>query len=76
MLYKNTTTTPSNANNAELATNRPAPFVEEGPPAVPVLDPLLPVAFEPDACGGSVVRDPAGIDDIAEVAPTEAVLPP
>lgn len=49
--------------------------MEELPAAVPVPDPLLPVAADPDACGGSVVRDPAGTD-MAEVAPTEAVLPP
>jgi len=48
--------------------------VEELPAAVPVLDPLLPVAPDPDACRGSVVRDAAGTE--AEEEPTEAVLEP
>jgi hypothetical protein len=85
LLHSNITSAPSNANNPELTTNRPAPFVEELPAAVPVPDALLllPVAAGPavppvdpvtDGCEGTVVRDDAETE--GEGALTDAVLDP
>lgn len=78
--YSSTTTAPSNANNPEPATNRPAPFVEELPAAVPVLEPpFLPeaapvaVAADPEAWDCCAVRDDP---DTELEALTEAVLEP
>jgi len=79
--YGSIITAPSNANNAELATIRPAPFVEELPAAVPVVDPLLapeaaaPVAPDTDACDAVRADPETEVGDEAE-ALTEAVLEP